>query len=90
MRRLQKEVNYTPKIFFLKFSHFFIFGIVATLERFFIKDGLTAFVLIIATYIFFILYEKFIPSHWFFYFITKSYYFECPNYLENKNENTDN
>ena len=86
MRKLLKEVNHSPKIFFLKFSQFFVFGAIAALERLFISDGVMALASIAITYGGFIIYERFVPSHFFFYFITKVKHFELEKYDESKHQ----
>ena len=83
MRALCREVNSTPKIFFLKFSSFLIFGAVAALERLLIEDGLYAFFSMALTYGGFILHEKYLPPHFLFYFLTKSSYFAWEKTDEN-------
>lgn len=83
MRKLDKEINDSPKIFLLKFSRFFIFGAIAALERLLIVDGVSAFSCIALTYGGFILYERFIPPHFFYYFLTKVNHFEWEQDDEN-------
>ena len=84
MRRLPKEVAHSPKIFGLKFSHFFIFGIVAALERLLIKNEVIAFLGIISTYGTFIAFQRFVPPRLFYYFITKVNHFELEQNDEGK------
>ena len=86
MRTLPRELNSTPKIFFLKFSSFLIFGAIAALERLLIEDGVYAFFSIALTYGGLIFYEKYLPSHFFFYFLTKSTYFEWEKTDENSTQ----
>ena len=76
MRTLPKEINDSPKIFLLKFSRFFVFGAIAALERFFIEDGVWAFGAMGATYAGFLIYERWIPPRFFYYFLAKVEHFE--------------
>ena len=84
MRTLPKEINHSPKIFFLRFFNFLVFGIIAALERLLIRDGAMAFCSIAFTYGLILTYENFVPSHFVFYFMTKVYHFELEQYDENK------
>ena len=79
MRSLPKEINYAPKILLLKFSRFFVFGVVAAFERIIIFDDIWAVVSIGITYGGFVLYDNVIPKNTFFYLFTKERYFDPPD-----------
>ena len=80
MRRLPREINHSPKIFLLKFSHFFVFGGLAAVEQLLISDGLLAVVAIAATFGGFVIWEKCVPPHFVYYFLTQVKYFELEGY----------
>ncbi|MCY4644262.1 MAG: hypothetical protein OXB88_06545 [Bacteriovoracales bacterium] len=82
MRRLPKEINHAPKIFFLRFSRFFLFSFVAAVGRLCIHDNMAAFITAVSLYGVFLFYEYVLPDHFFIYFFTKVRFFERPHFLE--------